>query len=636
MAKKHKHQRQQRGPAVRQHHGQIARLIERGRWQEAEDALRAVLQRDPNDREALSLLGIAASKLENAQSMWFAMTRLAALMPDDAETAYHAAMACYVNALPFSTLHYGRRFVSRWPDHPDAAEIRSYLPSMEALCKAVREEYHIVGEQSDEDAMLFEEARLLLEQGYYKQGRRIAELAAERMPDAAPPLNNLSLSYMIEGKMERALEIADEVLRRFPGNLHAQANRAQFLARFGRKEEAREAAEALRAVRPETADDWHKLLEAFTYLGDAAAVVSVYEDLQRAKDHQGAADSPLIQHWTAVAYSRLGDDKQARKLWQKALKTVPSMTVAEENLAELKKPLGKRAKAWPFSFAQWVPSAWIEEFVRIGFTARSSALERKFRQVFERNPALLAAIPILLERGDGAGREFALTAALMLELPVLAEFALSDQGTDDERFRAANTAAEAGLLPRGKPIKMWREGQHTDMILLAYEIHEEPPPHRLPRRAQSLMEQAYEAREEGDFEASLTLLDNALAVVPGNPMLMNHKAAALGMIGRGGEARAVVEQIVAAHPDYLFARCSLAEFLAQDGRLDEAHAWLDPLLERPRFHVSEFGALSKAHIEVMLAEGHVAGAKMWLDMFEQVNPDHYLLPYLRLIIKKRR
>ena len=40
--------------------------------------------------------------------------------------------------------------------------------------------------------------------------------------------------------------------------------------------------------------------------------------------------------------------------------------------------------------------------------------------------------------------------------------------------------------------------------------------------------------------------------------------------GRGQEAREVLRRVIAAHPDYLIARCNLAALLIQDGALDEA------------------------------------------------------------------
>jgi tetratricopeptide (TPR) repeat protein len=442
---------------------------------------------------------------------------------------------------------------------------------------------------------------------------------------------------MIGGNMERALEITEQVLERFPGDLHAQANRLQFLVRLGRREEAQDIAGRLRTVQPEDADDWHKLIEAFTYLGYDATVVSLYEALQKDKDDAGAADSPLIQHWAAVAYSRRDNDKQARKLWQKAQKTLRGLPEVEENLAELKKPAGERANAWPFAFQQWVPRLWLKELARIAQSERSeSMMIRKTQQEFERNPSLAAAIPLLFERGNAESREFALKAAITFNMPVLAEFALSDHGTDAERLRAAQAAAEAGLLPRGRPVKMWSRGKLTDIIPMAYEVYEDLVPNHLPRRAQSLMEQAFEARMKTDFESALRLLDEALTLAPSNPTLMNHKAATLGLLGHDDEARAVVEQTAEMHPDYVFARCAMAEFLAQEGRLDEAHKWLDQLMEQPRFHVSEFSSLCKAQIEVLLAEGRVEGAKSWLQMFEQVNPDHYLLTCMRQRVKKGR
>jgi hypothetical protein len=111
-------------------------------------------------------------------------------------------MACVTIHMPFSAAYYSEQFFERWPDHADAPRLRKYQKALAEDCENIRQSYGIAEERTVSDLMLFEEARLLIEMGDYEEGRRVAQLAVQRVPDAAPPLNNLSLTYMIEGDIE--------------------------------------------------------------------------------------------------------------------------------------------------------------------------------------------------------------------------------------------------------------------------------------------------------------------------------------------------------------------------------------------------------------------------------------------------
>src|SRR3970282_248645 len=105
---------------------------------------------------------------------------------------------------------------------------------------------------------------------------------------------------------------------------------------------------------------------------------------------------------------------------------------------DLKKPVGERNGAWPFPFFQWIPQAWIKQMIRSASKRSEEAMTREMSKLLDKNPALRAILPILLERGDPTGREFALRTASQLGLPILADFARSQNGTDQDRIAAMN------------------------------------------------------------------------------------------------------------------------------------------------------------------------------------------------------
>ncbi len=96
---------------------------------------------------------------------------------------------------------------------------------------------------------------------------------------------------------------------------------------------------------------------------------------------------------------------------------------------------------------------------------------------------------------------------------------------------------------------------------------------------------------------------------------------AIALQGREDEALAIVREVHARHPDYLFARARLAEDAVARRDFAAAKNLLDPLLSRRRFHHSEFGAFCHAQILLLSAEGKREATQSWLDIWRQIQPD---------------
>ena len=72
--------------------------------------------------------------------------------------------------------------------------------------------------------------------------------------------------------------------------------------------------------------------------------------------------------------------------------------------------------------------------------------------------------------------------------------------------------------------------------------------------------------------------------------------------GRELESAALIRDLVARQPDYLFASATLARLHLQDGDAKAAETLLKPLLTRDRFHILEFSVLMDTYMEVYLAQ----------------------------------
>lgn len=601
--------------------GQIAQLGRNRQWQEAFEALSIFLQRYPKNITALEMMGDAAHKIGNVSMMWFSAWQLHQLQPNNAVHLSNLVMAAMANSMPFSVVHYAAQFMSRWPKDPLLADVRATHQRFEPICREIRKGEPDHANHSDSDMALTEEAQQLVSHGHYVEGRKVNLRAAERMPELAAPRNNLVLTYVLEGNFPEALRIARETCERFPNNFHARCNLAQILLRTGERAAARQQMTGLPALSDLKFDDKIKWVETLAYMGDDEQQVKLYEQLQQDKELWSHLPA-MTRHLLAVSLARAGDIKQAQKLWKEAFQDNPRLDEVRENLDDLKKKPGERNGPWPFPISYWIPRQWVVEMSDAVFgITDEDTLQRKLGKLLKDRPTLLAAIPMLLERGDPAGRQFALHMASIIPVEGLKEFVLSLNGTDQERVMASEYAAEYGLLPRNTPLMIWQAGEQKEILLLGFEIDDEPGPPIEPPAAQELFQQSYDAYHEKDHAEALRYAEEALKLAPDAPEVMNQVAAMLELNGRKSEGYAITRQLATQYPDYLFGRVGMARLLTQEKKFDEARAWILPLIERSRFHFSEFRALQMAQVELLLAEENFDGVEKQLAMWQDVDPD---------------
>lgn len=601
----------------------IEQMMRRRNWSEARDELLKFTRKQPASVDGWLMLMDIGIKTDNTYLIWFANRRLLTLEPHEPDHRFNAAVTSAQLTMVFSTLHHITIYLDRWPDGPQVKDIHKMQEAFTSVWEDLRREDEMARGADLAALVLFEEGQMLVSHGEYREGRELSMKAAQLLPHAAAPLNNVSLSYMVEGKLTQALEVAQRVLADHPQNVHTCGNVAQCLIRLGRTAEAQPILNSLRDMVPDNPDHWRKIIETFAYAGDDEAVIETYT---RALDALGKRHTPepMVQHVAAVAYARTGDVKKARQLWKAALKQDSSLDVARENLADSRQPAGQINGAWYFPFQNWLVEDWLARIGRVfakGERVGDTAMRRELEQTIKAVPGLEAVLPILLDRGDPVGREFVLHMAAHYPVPGLREFALGQRGTDEDRMEAARYASEHGELDNSQPVILYLEGEPRELLLLGFEIHSDVAESDFPEEVQKYLEAGVEALRAGEPEEALEWAEFGLELVPDAKEFLNQKGAALYQLGRNEEAEAVVRHTVDVHPDYLFARCGMAKLCARDNKLDEADAWLEPLMRRPRLHFSEFRALADAQIAVLMAHGRTDAAQSWVRIWDQIDPD---------------
>jgi tetratricopeptide (TPR) repeat protein len=606
-------------------------LIRRRRWAEAREILESLNDRYPKQEPVLAALIDLSYDMGDVRSYQLACARLLRLRPNDPDLTLMLAGSYLANAWPFLSLRTFREFLERWPDHSRAADARGTVADIEARVPALTAHLGLTGDDAPQLAAWHEDVLALLDQAEFGQAQQVAGRLLERRPDFLPALNNLAEAHFRQGQADEAMATARRVLERDRENVHALSNLTRYLFLSGRPDEARAQAERLKAVQSPAPDGSVKKVEALSYLGDDRGVLDALSEAEHAGKREGPSDGYLY-HLAAVAALRQGDENEARRCWKTAIEWMPGLEAARANLADLDRPTGERHAPWPFRFAQWLPPDAIQDLLqRIRPGVKGGALARQAREYLQARPEVAALVPVLLDRGDPAGREFALRLARTAETPELLaavrDFALGRRGPDATRLEAAQVASQAGLLPSG-PVHLWMDGEWREVLLMGWQLHGEPRDKHSARVAQRAG-QAMEALHAADPERAERLLKKALEDEPDASDLLNNLAMAYQMQGRLEEALDLTRRIYERDPDYLFARVTLARLAMRDREPDKAKALLDPMLARKRLHFSEFAALCAAEIDLFLTEGNRDAARSWFEMWEQTDPDNPALGEFR-------
>jgi tetratricopeptide (TPR) repeat protein len=552
------------------------------------------------------------------------------------------AAAYMVNAFPALSLQAYQRFLERWPDRPEAVLARADAAKVRAGL-----EQHLFPQLGADGAeglalgVLHDEVQVLLAQGRFAVARATAARLLERRPRFVPAWNNTSQACMGEGRFGEAADVCRRVLALEPDNFHALSNLTRCLLLSGRADEARATAGRLKAVTSTASDVWVKKAEALSYLGDDQGVLEAW----RAGRGAGLPASPLhaglFLHLAAVALCRQGQEGEARRLWQDALRRAPDLELAAANLEDLRQPAGKRHAPWPFAFRYWLQQSALNALVarvdRAGSGRKADdRLAGEMHRYLEEHPEVGALVPALLDRGDPDGRLFAFRLAMIAKTPellaALRDFALGQRGPDELRMEAAATASEVDLIPAG-PIRMWMRGEWTELLMLGFEVHKDSEGGHSPEVEEAAVE-AMDALHEGDASRAEQLFRQALDREPEARDLQLNLAETYRIQGRVDEVDEMVRRLFERHPDYFFARTYLAHMYTRRGEYDRAREMLQPLLSRKRLHLTELNALCCAEFDWALAQGHRDGARTWLDMLARVDPGNRNLPALRAKLER--
>ncbi|NES24683.1 MAG: hypothetical protein F6K41_38690, partial [Symploca sp. SIO3E6] len=325
----------------------LEHLMRQEEWSKALKQMHSLEERYPNHPKVLIYVVDFYHEIGDTKKYQEAAERLVQADPDNPEAHLRLGEACMGNLHPLLALKNFRHCLTQFPNYEQIEKVQEIVAELEAKIGGILADIGLEGEDAVALGTLHEEAISCFEQGNLTKSRQLEEQVLESRPNFTSALNNISLCHWKEEKLKEAIATANHVIDIDPQNFHAYSNLTRFLCLNGQLAEAKKTAEQLKAIDNNVVDCCLKKAEAFSYIGDDQGIVDIFNAVKQAGDLDLAP--PIFSHFVAAAQMRLGQEREARQLWQQALEAAPRLESARENLNDLKQPISKRHAPWAYS-----------------------------------------------------------------------------------------------------------------------------------------------------------------------------------------------------------------------------------------------------------------------------------------------
>ncbi len=621
----------------------IDRQFSEGDKQLAYRQIQQLCHQHPDQAELQQFMAELALEFGDFVRYGQACAQLIQLQPHNAHHFYGFASALVTGAQVLLARQMFLQAIALDPDNELADRARTTIASIETNFDELLLPADLPTDRDTAIDLLIkhEWAQVYLSWGEYEKCRETEQEVLQIKPNMLPALNNLSLIAFVQDDLIAAIDQSEQVLAIAPDNIHALANLVRYCVLADQVDRAQTFADRLKLSQAPAWDPWTKKLEAFSYLGDQAAIVETWEDLQQDPAALKAL-SAIELHYVAVAMARRGDIDQAQRLWQQALHLAPELSIAQANLDNLYQPAAEQHAAWAFSAEHWLSTTMRQQLTTellliVQAKQKNTKQNQNIKQVcqhyFDQHPEAMIWVEIMLDRGDPTICQVAIDLAKNADRPrlwdALHRFALGQQGADSLRHQTAIALVQAQRL-EAENVRMWLMGEWQEIALLSYEFHDERPA-RHPRTVENLLKPALMLLRTGTVAGAVeaeALLQKALAIKSA-PDLLNNLAVAYQLQHRDDAAKALAEQIIADYPTYIPARVVRAGYHLQNHETAAAEALLKPILKQTRIQIDDLATFSEGYLRLLIQQAQIQPARSWLELWSQVTPDHPRIPIWR-------
>ena len=301
-------------------------LDQRGRLAEAVEAYRQLITYEPNNSDALHLLGVALARSARPQEALETLTRAAALQPENPYIQMNLGNALSELGRPAQALAAFERAVALKED---------FAPALQALGRAQLR----LGHSAAAEASLVEAVRLMPANGSAHSDLGVAlerldrpaealahfERATILNPNLAEAHHNRGVLEAAQGQPQQALASLDRALQLQPRQAAIHANRGNVLADLGRNSEALASFDQALALEPRNA----AALRTRGRLRLPTHPLEAVADLQAALALEPKDFTANFQ--LGVALTLLERDAEALESFERALVVTPGSAEALNN-----------------------------------------------------------------------------------------------------------------------------------------------------------------------------------------------------------------------------------------------------------------------------------------------------------------
>ena len=439
--------------------------------------------------------------------------------------------------------------------------------------------------------------------------------------DVAPARNNRALALFHLDRVGEALDAFLANWQRYPDNLYALGWAARLRLYQGDATGVEGLCTPLAASDARRLGDALPQIETLLMLGANQAAWEAFEHActQDWFDDRDDIAGAMLCHFGACAACRLGNSEDARHWWHAALGEKSDFALAGTNLNPSSEAAIQARLPVIFDLHHLLPMAWTTALFAdktdgVGEVATLTASNAYLEALYVGGePSLRGLVSIVLKHRT----EQADTAAADL----LRAFARLPIGTKDERFGVLTFLQSHRMIGPTEPVAYWDDNGLREVTVTGTEIYREPKESDLPPDLDALLIEAVVLHNEDRPDEAEVRLKTVLERVPDHPVALMNLAAVRSAKGHTAELLRLLHAIVDNHPDYLFARCSLAQRLIEQRELEQAEQLLDGLIGRERLHIQEAFLLWGTLAMLYTAKGEAAAAQRLLDGLEAMVED---------------
>lgn len=330
------------------HFDKFQRTAEQGKYLEALVALRACIEKEPENPEyqiSLAELYTEMGDYEESNFLLFELMRAG----EDFEGDCVFGLGC--NFWGMQDFDKARECFERYLyQYPDGEYDYEASDMLQMLSEEQTETALGTVRAPQEIYRLAEQGKRALDQGNYHEAVRLLEQVSNNYPDMVFAHNNLALAYYCLERYDKAIEVAQRVLTRQPRNAHALCNLALFHHARGDASAAREYCEKVRGLEPENYEESVKILLTFLEVEDYEDAYTAGKELLR--DNPYDVRVLFLCGATAANLGKLGE---AIRCFMDIIRIEPDNTIAlyYKNYVQSRRDAG--AANAPMSYLYQVP-----------------------------------------------------------------------------------------------------------------------------------------------------------------------------------------------------------------------------------------------------------------------------------------